>query len=89
MIRGAQRQMIVVKTAENRIFEEAYFVIRPGAKTRGEDMVSEANKIIEACTDKKSGRQGAKGRKWLIAAVTFFSGTAFGALLVGLIHVLV
>ncbi len=50
MIRGAQKQMIVVRTRNSRVFEEAYFVIRRNAG-RGEtdetDMLWEANRIIE------------------------------------------
>ncbi len=89
MLKGAQKQMIVVKTAENRFFEEAYFVIRPNAKADGEDMVSEAYKIIDAYTDKKRGKRDRGAKKYLFAFAVFCSGTAFGALLMGLIQVLV
>lgn len=88
MIKGAQRQMIVVKTAENRFFEEAYFVIRPNAKADGEDMVSEAYKVIDACTDKKRGKKWAGARKYIFAFAAFCSGTVFGALLFGLVNLL-
>ncbi|MBE6684311.1 MAG: hypothetical protein E7592_01510 [Ruminococcaceae bacterium] len=88
MLKGAQKQMIVVKTAENRFFEEAYFVVRPNAKTDGEDMVCEAYKIIDACTDKKRGKRDGGAKKYLFAFAVFCSGTAFGALLMGLIHAL-
>ena len=63
MLKGAQKQMIVVKTAENRFFEEAYFVIRPNAKADGEDMVSEAYKVIDACTDKKREKRDRGAKK--------------------------
>ena len=50
MLRGAQKQMIVVRTRNSRVFEEAYFVVRRG-KTMPpvckEDMLWEANRIIE------------------------------------------
>lgn len=89
MLKGAQKQMIVVKTAENRFFEEAYFVIRPNAKICGEDMVSEAYKIIDACTDKKKGKKEREVKKHILAFAAFCSGTAFGALLIGLFQAFV
>ena len=52
MLRGAQKQMIVVRTRDSRLFEEAYFVVRrtcPGKQTGAskDDMLGEANRIIE------------------------------------------
>lgn len=50
MLRGAQKQMIVVRTRNSRVFEEAYFVVRRGRTTPPvckEDMLWEANRIIE------------------------------------------
>lgn len=50
MIRGAQKQMIVVRTRDSRMFEEAYFVMRRGAGRQDEDhmdMLFEANRILE------------------------------------------
>lgn len=49
MIRGAQKKMIVVRTHDSRMFEEAYFVMRRDTdeKIHGEDMLWEANRIIE------------------------------------------
>lgn len=64
MLRGAQKQMIVVRTRDSRVFEEAYFVIRHG-KHGGlteplpdkEDMLTEANRIIERSIA-AAGREG-------------------------------
>ena len=53
MLKGAQKRMIVVKTADSRLFEEAYFVMRADTSPSGEDMVYEANKIIENCGGKR------------------------------------
>ncbi len=50
MLRGAQKQMIVVRTRDSRLFEEAYFVMRRGAGRQEEDrtdMLFEANRILE------------------------------------------
>ena len=49
MIKGAQKQMIVVRTSDSRYFDEAYFVlrreIRPHRKHKT-DMLSEADRIL-------------------------------------------
>jgi hypothetical protein len=50
MLKGAEKRMIVVRTRDSRMFEEAYFVVRPEAD-RGmgteTDMLREANRILE------------------------------------------
>ena len=56
MLKGAQKRMVVVKTQDSRIFEEAYFVMRTDSAATGEDMVSEANRIIESCCEKRRER---------------------------------
>ncbi len=51
MLRGSQKQMIVVRTRNSRMFEEAYFVMRRGAGRQPADevdMLWEANRIIES-----------------------------------------
>ncbi len=51
MLKGSQKQMIVVRTRDSRLFEEAYFVMRRGAgqkETDELDMLWEANRIIES-----------------------------------------
>ena len=51
MLRGAEKRMIVVRTRDSRMFEEAYFVVRPEADRDGReesDMLWEANRILEA-----------------------------------------
>ena len=54
MLRGAEKRMIVVRTKDSRLFEEAYFVVRPeaGKEIGGDtdtrpDMLWEANRILE------------------------------------------
>ena len=52
MIRGAQKKMIVIRTHDSRVFEEAYFVIRRDTEiSEGEtDMLTEADRIIRHST---------------------------------------
>ncbi len=50
MIKGAQKQMIVIRTAASRYFTEAYFVLRGDVDTKNPhketDMLREANRIL-------------------------------------------
>ena len=50
MIKGAQKQLIVIRTGNSRYFDEAYFVLRREVKTRrrlNHDILEEANRILE------------------------------------------
>ena len=50
MLKGAQKKMIVVRTKDSRLFEEAYFVMRkdtPEISRDSGDILWEANRIIE------------------------------------------
>jgi hypothetical protein len=48
MLKGAQKRMIVVRTTDSKLFEEAYFVMRHDACHGGQtDMLQEANRILE------------------------------------------
>ena len=84
MIKGAQKSMIVVKTSDSSVFEEAYFVIRRGAEKEKTDMVSEANRIIE----KSGGRKRSPSRIPVAIAVCtscFLGGGVFGGAVTALI----
>ncbi len=95
MLRGAQKQMIVVRTHGNRVFEEAYFVIRRGAiqaDADESDMLREANRIIEnslpppARPPREMIREEAQSRFHLMAGLVWFGmGFATGAGIVGLL----
>ena len=47
MVKGAQKQMVVVKINDSEVFEEAYFMLRRGAGGARMDMLAEANRIVE------------------------------------------
>lgn len=78
MLKGAQRRMIVLKTQDSRVFEEAYFVMRTDTSASGEDMVSEANRIIENCLDKRRSGAGRARAKVIAPICAFIGGTLFG-----------
>ena len=50
MLRGAKKNMIVVRTRDSRVFEEAYFVMRRDRRMEradDPDILWEANRILE------------------------------------------
>ena len=55
-LRGTQKRMIAVKTADSNIFEEAYFVLRANIDKSSDDIIAEAERII-----KSQGRDEKKG----------------------------
>ncbi|MBQ8409316.1 MAG: hypothetical protein IJY39_10695 [Clostridia bacterium] len=79
--------MIVVKTSDSSMFEEAYFVLRRECSGEERDMVTEANRIIEGCTGRRRTRRGGL-RLWMLALATFLCGSVLGGFIVGLCSML-
>ena len=76
MLRGCQKQMIVLQTPESRLFESAFFVLRRemGAVEQ-DDMIAEANRIVgSGYSLRKRGRCAALKR-----VGPFLTGVLFGA----------
>ena len=75
MIKGSQKQMIVVRTGDSRYFDEAYFVLRreikAGSGSRG-DILSEANRILQESVPDRAPRRR------LRAAICFCGGVLSG-----------
>ena len=96
MLRGAEKRMIVVRTRDSRMFEEAYFVVRPEADRSGReesDMLWEANRILESsmgavkeAPSRSSFSLFRSGSVW--GAVCFLLGLLSGGGLVGLLWLL-
>ena len=92
MLRGAKKNMIVVRTRDSRVFEEAYFVMRRDsgqAAVDEADMLWEANRILES-TVPHAGRdpQGASaegGRRWVRNLLWFGVGLCSGGGITGLL----
>ena len=58
MIKGCQREMIVMQTGESPLFESAYFVLR--RECRGAmrcDLLAEANRIVQGAKGAAQGRR--------------------------------
>lgn len=85
MLKGAQKRMIVVKTADSEIFEEAYFVVRGGVERSKPDMVLEANRIIDGCSEKRKEKRRRDARILLLPLICFMIGTLFGGGIAALI----
>ncbi|MBE6604983.1 MAG: hypothetical protein E7639_04690 [Ruminococcaceae bacterium] len=75
MLRGCQKQMIVLQTQQSAIFESAFFVLRPeNGSAQHDDMLAEANRIIgEGVTVRK------KRRRFWWALASFLLGALLGA----------
>jgi hypothetical protein len=83
MIKGAQKQMIVVRTGRSPYFDEAYFVLRKEvrASLESRDILREANRILEESRF-SSGHVVKKSRRgWLGFLVGLLSGGGVVALL--------
>lgn len=79
MIKGCQREMIVLQTKESPLFESAYFVLRRGYRPAPHgDMLAESNRIIGEGKDYLKKRQK-RGR-----VLPFLLGFLLGSLIFGL-----
>ena len=85
MLKGAQKKMIVVKTSDSEIFEEAYFVVKGGVERSQPDMVSEANRIIDGCSERRRERGARDVKALIIPVICFITGSIFGGIMTVLI----
>ena len=86
MIKGAQKRMIVVKTGDSAVFEEAYFVLRRESRAERLDMLAEANKIIENCGGNRKRGRSPQRAALLYALCSLISGMILGGAIVVLIY---
>ena len=87
MVKGYQKRVVFMKNTGSEFFDEAYFVVCDAYMDKNEeDMISEANRIIDEAECGFHNRRG-KGRM-LYAALSFVAGsfiTALSALIYGAI----
>ncbi len=86
MIKGAQKQMIVLRTGNSRYFDEAYFVLRKEIQAKQEskdDMLREANRILEESALHRTSQK--KNRTWLFFGIGIILGAAIGGILIFLL----
>jgi hypothetical protein len=87
MIKGAHKQMIVVRTSASRYFEEAYFVLKSSMKPRQDqqnDLLAEADRIIRESENARGGKRSQHRFAW----GWFLAGSLLGSLLAVLICLL-
>ncbi|MBE6703128.1 MAG: hypothetical protein E7585_06930 [Ruminococcaceae bacterium] len=84
MIKGCQKEMIVLQTKENPMFESAYFILRRERPMGGcaADMLAEANRLIGAGSGYLQKRRRF-GKVW-----PFLLGIFFGAAICALLFLL-
>ena len=95
LLRGCHRRMICIKSANSRLFDEAFFVLREEGAAVGEhDMLAEANRILEGSTaENRYGRLSSPedapfGSGLLRGLFWFLLGLLTGGGSVGLLWVL-
>ncbi len=82
MIKGCQREMIVVQTQESPVFESAYFILRrKPAVQEHTDMVTEANRLIAQGSGEASRHKKRCLGRWWLFGLGFLSGSVLWLLL--------
>lgn len=86
-MRGCQKQMIHVRTTDNRFFEEAYLVLRPGASDGKptDDLVAEAEQLVKDSLARLYPARRKKSRRFLLP---YFGGVSSAAALFALAFLL-
>lgn len=98
MLRGTRKNMIVVRTRDSRMFEEAYFVMRRDRdidRANDPDILWEANRILESAAphslrespEARVHRSAARRIRWR-DILWFGLGLCSGGGLAGLCHLL-
>ena len=82
MIKGCQKKIVFLKDTESELFEEAYFVLKPTATSKGEeDIVLEATRIVRGYEPKRG-----KAKRSAKPIIPFILGACAGALFMLIIH---
>ena len=81
MIRGAQKRIVVMKTADSAIFDEAYFVLKKGREASDGDMVREANRIIDEADGARGPEKGHKGEMRAMKLSLLICGMGAGSVI--------
>ena len=82
MVKGIQREMVMVRTAESELFELAYFILRSDAQKKcgAKSIISEANSIVSAVCADGVCNKGEKRRRRRSELLWFLAGVLLGAL---------
>ena len=83
-VKGIERRMVLIRTPENRCFEEAHLVLRADfykEPCEDGDILSEANRILEECGYSAEGKRRRRKRGLGNPLVCFFLGTFCGGVI--------
>ncbi len=79
MIKGINKNMVVVKNTGSRYFEEAHFIVKSGASVRSErDLLREADRLVGAALTREG--KGSKPKKRLPVIISVILSFILGAL---------
>ena len=81
MVKGTQRQMVMVRTDDSECFEMAYFLLRANGDEEREkrSMIDEANSIVSSVCGNRNVNKREKVKKAFFRILLFSCGAAFGA----------
>ena len=88
MIKGARKEMIVVRTGNSHYFDEAYFVLRDGTKKNkqnSKDILSEANRILAEIASEHLPPDKSPNTQWLFFGIGGFLGAVLSVIITLLI----
>ena len=83
MIKGARKEMIVVRTGDSLYFDEAYFVLRDDtkkSKQKSRDILSEANRILAEIAPEHPIAFQNKNRQWLFFGIGGLCGAVLSVI---------
>lgn len=81
MIKGLNKQMVVLKLEGNRLYESACFVVRRDIEKRRDeekDMLREANRILEEMAVGKDKKKRGRLKRFLLWTLTLAVGVLVG-----------
>ena len=84
MIKGARKQMIVVRMGDSQYFDEAYFVLREDAqkeRKKSTDILNEANRILAEITPDAPSASKKQSNQWLSFGIGGICGSALSIII--------
>ena len=85
MVKGINKQMVVLRLDSNSMYEGACFILKNEVRAKGEtdkDMLAEANRIVSGMGLSKKGRvKASRAMRFLTVFMLLLVGAAAGFLL--------
>ncbi len=86
MVKGCQRQIVLLRGTGSELFEEAYFILKPEkANLPQARMITEANRIIEENTLRGKRQANFRGRRPGERLLFFLLGLLSGGIFWGML----